>query len=316
MNLVDRARHHRMPLLCALALAACSGATDLTAPPSSGRPAALTIVPQTATLTVGASTPLQAEVRDASGKLVSGASVFWASSDTSVAQVSAAGVVSARKVGGAQIAASAMGNSAVATVTVVPVPVASVTVVPSTGSISVGGTLALRAITYDASGNALSGRAVAWASSAPQVATVDDNGTATGRSAGTATITATSEGKTGSAQVTVTAIPTSPPPQTPPPQNPPPNNPGGVAQVMVTPTYFTVDQGSSKTLTARVYDAQGNELSGYTITWQSADTQIATVSPTSSNNARARGVGVGATTITASAGGKQGTAAVYVKKDD
>jgi hypothetical protein len=58
----------------------------------------------------------------------------------------------------------------------------------------------------DANNNVLSGRAVSWTSDAPSVASVDVNtGVVTGMSAGTATITATSEGQRGSASVAVSA---------------------------------------------------------------------------------------------------------------
>jgi len=50
----------------------------------------------------------------------------------------------------------------------------------------------------------LSGRVITWSSGTPAVATVNGNGLVTGVSAGSATITATSETKQGSSQITVT----------------------------------------------------------------------------------------------------------------
>src|SRR2546429_81510 len=58
----------------------------------------------------------------------------------------------------------------------------------------------------DASGNALSGRVVTWASGNTGVATVSGSGLVSGVAAGSAAITATSEGKSGSASVTVTPV--------------------------------------------------------------------------------------------------------------
>jgi hypothetical protein len=63
----------------------------------------------------------------------------------------------------------------------------------------------------DASGNPLPGRAVAWSSSNPIVATVSVAGLVSGKAAGSATISATSESATGSASVTVTVAPPPPP---------------------------------------------------------------------------------------------------------
>src|SRR2546428_10482062 len=70
----------------------------------------------------------------------------------------------------------------------------------------------LTATPLDAKGNPLSGRIVTWASSAPGVAIVSTGGLVTGVATGSATITATSEGKSGSAAITVTnSLPTDEP---------------------------------------------------------------------------------------------------------
>ena len=83
-----------------------------------------------------------------------------------------------------------------------PTPVASVDLTPAADSVRAGRTVTLVATPRDASGNALGGRAVAWESSNAAVATVDA-GVVTGVSAGTAQITAISEGQSGGAAVTV-----------------------------------------------------------------------------------------------------------------
>src|SRR2546427_809117 len=89
-------------------------------------------------------------------------------------------------------------------ITVTSVPVASVTVSPATVSLQPGQTQQLTATPNDASGNALSGRMVTWASGNTAVATVSGSGLVSGVAAGSTTITATSEGKSGGASVTVT----------------------------------------------------------------------------------------------------------------
>src|SRR3989454_809397 len=93
------------------------------------------------------------------------------------------------------------------TVTVTTVPVASVTVSPPSASIATGATVQLAATTRDAGGNVLTGRVISWGSSNTTVATVSGSGLVTGVSAGAVTITATSEGKNGTAAVTVAAPP-------------------------------------------------------------------------------------------------------------
>ena len=86
-----------------------------------------------------------------------------------------------------------------------PVTVASVTVAPDSSDVRVGGSATLGAVTRDASGNTLSGRAVTWTTGSAAIATVSAAGVVTGVAPGTVTITAESEGRQGTARVRVTA---------------------------------------------------------------------------------------------------------------
>ena len=83
-------------------------------------------------------------------------------------------------------------------------PVASVTVSPAAASIALGQTVQLTATPRDSQGNALAGRVVAWSTSDASVATVSGSGLVTAVAVGGATITATSEGKSAGAAITVT----------------------------------------------------------------------------------------------------------------
>jgi hypothetical protein len=98
----------------------------------------------------------------------------------------------------------ALSNVASGTTAASAAPVASVTVSPPLASVSVGLTQQFTATLKDASGNILTGRTVTWASSTPTVATLGASGLATALLAGTTTITATSEGQSGSTTLTVT----------------------------------------------------------------------------------------------------------------
>src|SRR5204863_239008 len=102
------------------------------------------------------------------------------------------------------------GQSGTAAIAVTTVPVASVAVTPASATIQVGQTQQLAATLKDASGNTLSGRAVSWSSSNSSVASVSSSGLVTGIAAGSAVITATSEGKSGRATLTLVAPPPSP----------------------------------------------------------------------------------------------------------
>src|SRR5262245_38172940 len=86
-----------------------------------------------------------------------------------------------------------------------PAPVGAVTVSPGSASVAVGATVQLAATTKDANGNVLTGRSTTWPSGATGTATVSSSGLVTGVAAGTATITASSEGKRGTATNTGTA---------------------------------------------------------------------------------------------------------------
>ncbi len=96
-------------------------------------------------------------------------------------------------------------DSDTALVTVTTVGVASVTVAPATPSVSAGSTVQLTATPKDAAGNPLAGRVVTWMTNAPTIAIVSTTGRVTGMAVGSATITGTSEGVSGTAAVTVTA---------------------------------------------------------------------------------------------------------------
>jgi len=78
-------------------------------------------------------------------------------------------------------------------------------------SIPVGQTVQLAAMPKDANNNPLGGRVVTWATSNAAVATVSTGGLVSGVAVGSATLTATSEGQSGTAAVTVTVPPPPPP---------------------------------------------------------------------------------------------------------
>src|SRR5206468_3890596 len=116
----------------------------------------------------------------------------------------------------------------------ISVPVASVAVAPASATIVVGATQQLTATPLDSAGNPLTGRTVTWTSSDPTVAPVSGSGLVTGVAVGSVTITATSEGKSGTAAITV---------------NPPP-----VATVTVSPASATITVGNTVQLTATLKD--------------------------------------------------------------
>src|SRR5437899_875957 len=85
-----------------------------------------------------------------------------------------------------------------------PVVVATVSVTGAT-TLDVGKTTQLSASARDASGSTIAGKTFTWSSSNDAVASVASDGTVSGKSAGTATITASVDGKSGSSAITVSA---------------------------------------------------------------------------------------------------------------
>lgn len=274
----------RRSALLALALAVACGGSVTDAP----RIAMVELSPSTASVRTGGTVPLTAQARDADGRAVAIGSIFWSSSDTAIATVSSSGVVTARTAGSITIAASTAGASGTAAVTVSDRDVASVQLTPAALELRVGATGALQARPLDAQGGLLAGRSVVWTTSNFAVATVSTAGVVTARAVGTATVTATSEGRSGAAVVTVTSVP--------------------VASVVLTPSRDTLNAGASVQLVAVARDAGGATLTGRTVTWSSADTRIATV--TSAGLVVA--VAPGSTAITATSEGRSATSTIVV----
>jgi alpha-tubulin suppressor-like RCC1 family protein len=170
-----------------------------------------------------------------------------------------------------------------------PAAVASVVITPAGGTVRVGGTLALSAAARDSAGATLAGRAVSWTSSADSVARVDANGVVTGVAAGGATITATSEGKSAAAAVTVQLAP--------------------AASVVVTPGTANLRTGDTLRLAAAVRDESGAALPGRAVRWATSAAGVATVD---SLTGLVRAAGQGNATITATSDGRTGSATIAV----
>ena len=194
-----RTRFAFLPLVTLALTIGCGG-------DSSGPPAVATVdVSIASDLVVGQTTQLIATPRDASGNPLSGRTVAWSTSNASIATVSNSGVVAGVAAGPVTITATIDGKTGTRAINVLPPPVATVTVTAAQTTVQIGSTSQATAVTRDASNNVVTGRTVTWASSDPAIASVSNTGLVTGLTAGTVTITALSEGITGSVQMTVTA---------------------------------------------------------------------------------------------------------------
>jgi uncharacterized protein YjdB len=172
--------------------------------------ASVSLTTLSAAMTVGGSQQLSATARDAGGATLGARTISWSSSNSAVASLSGSSgatlTVTAIAVGSATITATSEGKTASVELTITA-PVASVTVAPITATLRIGGTQQLTATSADAAGATLAGRVVTWSSAANAIASVSAAGLVTAVAAGTATITATSEGKSATSEIVVSSTP-------------------------------------------------------------------------------------------------------------
>ena len=200
--------------------------------------------------------------------------------------------MTALSVGTGVVIATVDGRQGSAQITVRVVPVVSVSVSPTTASVIVGGSTTLIATPRDSAGQPLFNRVIGWSSSNSSIATVNSSGVVTGVAAGSAIITASVEGKTGTATITVSTVAQ-----------------GQVASITVSPPSATVNVAWTTNLSATARDGNGNAIPGSTFTWSSSNASIASVSA----SGVVTGVAPGAATIFATSGGKTGSAAITVQ---
>jgi uncharacterized protein YjdB len=167
----------------------------------------VTVAPTSASVVAGATTTLQATVKDQNGNLMTGQTVTWSTSNAAAATVNSSGVVTGVAAGSATITATSSGKTGTSSITVTAVPpvVTTVTIAPTSASVVAGSTTTLQATVKDQNGNVMTGQTVTWSTN-NAAATVNSSGLVSGVAAGSATITATSSGKMGTSNITVTAV--------------------------------------------------------------------------------------------------------------
>jgi uncharacterized protein YjdB len=253
-----------------------------------GPVASVTVTLASPSVGAGLGTTAVATLRNMAGDVVTGRTVTWSSSATLVATVSPAGAVTAVAAGTATITGRSEGQTGQATLTVTANPVAAVTVALANPSLTQGASTQAVATIRDGSGNTLTGRTVTWSSAAAGVATVSSSGAVTAVGPGAVLITATSEGQSGSAPLTVNAV--------------------AVASLTAHMGTPRMGVGQISQGWAVLEDASGSTLSGRTVTWVSSAPAVATVTHTGVVTA----VGLGTSTLTATSEGISGSTTVTV----
>jgi uncharacterized protein YjdB len=264
---------------------------------STERVATMTVTPASVTLRRTNTRAFTAVAKNASGVVINGATVTWASSNSSVAFVDNTGQVTALAVGTVTITATADGQTGASLVTVTEVPIGSIALTPATQNLLVGNQSVITAALKDTAGNALSstGRSLSWSSNNEVFATVSQSGTVTGIKAGTVTITATNPDNTA-INSTATVVVT----------NPVINN------VQILPVGGIVRLGIPKQYSVSLTDINGTNIpvKDRTISWTSVTPSIASVSSAGVVTA----LQTGTARVAVNAEGKVDTATFSVQK--
>ena len=237
-------------------------------------------------VSIGSSEQLNASVKPENAQ---NKTVRWESSNPAVASVSA-GLVTAKSKGTAIITARTDDGGYTATCTVtVSQPVTGISLNQSSISIIKGKTYQLSA-SIQPSG--ASNRNVTWSSSNSNIATVSSSGKVSAKAAGTATITVKTKDGSKTAKCTVTVK----------------NEPIKVTGVSLNRSQITLFAGKSENLTAAV---KPSNAANKGITWQSSNTNVATVD--SSGRITARTEGTATITVKTNDNGKTAKCTVTVK---
>ena len=204
-------RPHGFWFAAAFALVAMTSCGKLTGTRSSkneSSPSYLTVSPHAATIEAGSAVQLTATVFDGKDRPLPTQLIRWeVQNAANMATVDSTGLVTGLIAGTALVTATSetfLQDRAEITITNTQ-PVASVTISPSSATINVGEQVQLSAELKDASDAILNGRAVSWTSGNEIAASVNATGLVTALQVATSPviITATSEGKSSTASISV-----------------------------------------------------------------------------------------------------------------
>ena len=247
-------------------------------------------VDQTAvTLSPGGTTQLVAivEPTDANDQTVT-----WTTSNAEIVTVDDNGNVTAVKEGKATITVTTTDGGYTATVNVTVsskvVSVEGITLNKTSIELPTNSSAALKATIKPSNA---SNKGITWTSSNNKVATVDANGRVVGKSAGTATITATTKDGNHKATCTVKV------------------NDIKVTGITLSNSSLTMNLGTTKTVTATV---KPDNASNKAITWKSDNTSVATVD--AKGKITAKGEGKATITATTKDGNHKATCTVTVNR--
>ena len=207
--------------------------------------------------------------------------LYWKSSNTSVATVNSAGKITAKAEGTATITVKTYNDVTASCVVTVKTAPESVAINKTAVNVGVGQSVTLKSTLTPENAYTFCN----WSSSDTSIAKVSSQGVVTGEKVGTATITVkTSNGKTATCKVNVKSAPTS---------------------VTLTPSTAKLSVGGTVTLTKTLTPSN----SATSFKWTSSNTGVATVDSTGKVKAVAKGT---ATITVATFNGKKATCKITV----
>jgi len=232
------------------------------------------------------------------GSTVTPASLTWSTDNNDVAVISSTGVATLKSTGLVTVTATATYNGATFTATA-PLQIAT----PSVFAVAPGACLMFAGESIQLNPvylNASSTPSYSYSTDKSSVANVSSTGVVSAVSAGSATITVTSNTSAGSAQVFVPVLVIGIPDVVLP-----------VVRVDVTPDAEDIFRGDTKQFVAKAYNANNQEVTGETFTWSVEDPSIASVS----SSGLVTGLKIGETKIRAVTKGIIGEANLTVNPD-
>jgi uncharacterized protein YjdB len=238
---------------------------------------------------VGTTAPLVAQATDPTGQPLLGRTFTWTVQDTTIARVGADGVLRGVALGRTTVTAALGSVSGTRTVVVRPSYAASLAFarVPDTLFTSVRDSV--RAAFTDSAGRLVTdGRPITYSTDAPTIVEVQPDGRIRPLAVGTATIRASGDRLVAARQVTVRQAP--------------------ITQVIVAPDTLTILNGSGSQLYPILLDLGGQRQFRRAVTYQMANTGVATVSATGA----VRAVALGTTTVRVTSERGEGTTVVRV----
>jgi uncharacterized protein YjdB len=256
----------------------------------------IAVMPASSTMAVGTTKQYTAtgSFSDSSSQDIS-ASVLWSSSTPSAATINAQGLASSVATGSTTIRAALGSVSGSTGLTISTAHLTAITVKPASPRIEKGTSLQFTASGTFSDGSVASNLVgITWKSSKPNLASIRSSGIAHGKKGGTATISASSSGVTGSTTLTVGT--------------------GTLVSLAITPATVTANAGSTQAFvaTGTFSDASTQDIT-LNSHWSSSSASVATIANAPSVAGMANCIAAGTSTIGANSGGVTGSAVLTVQ---